>query len=373
MTIAAAIKGPSAYWYLTRGTGAVSLVLLTLSVALGVMNIRRVRTEQVPRFVFDSLHRTASLLAVAFVIVHVLTSLLDSFAPIRVVDAVVPFVSAYRPLWLGLGAVGFDLLIAVTITSLARRRFGYRTWRATHWLAYASWPVSLLHGLGTGSDTKVGWMLALTALCMIAVIVAVVARATEGWPRHAGVRLTALGATAIMPIGLLIWLPSGPLAKGWAKRAGTPASLLVASAGGGSTQGASTPSSSSGSSSSSSPSTSFTAPVSGTVRQGESGSGLAIVDISLNVSGQHLSRLRIRIAGQAIDGGGVSMSSSRVTFGSSANPDQYRGQVTALQGTDVQALVSDASGSRLSLTAQLQLDGRGNAAGTLTAAPGGGG
>src|SRR5437588_12129244 len=115
MTVAASV-GPSAYWYLTRGTGIVALVLLTLSVAVGVAKVRRLRTELVPRFVFDAIHRSVSLLAVAFTAVHVVTSLLDGFAPIRLIDVIVPFTAPYRPLWLGFGAVAFDLLIAVAVT-----------------------------------------------------------------------------------------------------------------------------------------------------------------------------------------------------------------------------------------------------------------
>ena len=133
MAITAAV-GPSAYWYLTRGTGTIALILLTLSAALGVANIRRLRARSVPRFVIDAVHRNVSLLAMAFLVVHIVTSLLDGFAPIRVIDVIVPFAAAYRPLWLGFGAVAFDLLIAVLITSLLRRRFGYRAWRATYGL-----------------------------------------------------------------------------------------------------------------------------------------------------------------------------------------------------------------------------------------------
>src|SRR5206468_11724885 len=131
---------PSPYWFITRGTGAMSLVLLTVSVALGVANVRRMQLAD-QRFVLDALHRSVSLLAVAFVGLHVVTTLLDGFAPIGLLDVVIPFRSAYRPLWLGLGTLSLDLMAAVMITSLARRRFGLRAWRATHWLVYASWPV----------------------------------------------------------------------------------------------------------------------------------------------------------------------------------------------------------------------------------------
>ena len=167
------MSGPSALWYLPRGTGAVALVLLTMSVAIGVASVRRVHTERVPRFVFDAVHRSVSLLALAFLAVHIVTSVLDPFAPIRLIDAVVPFVSACRPVWLGLGAIASDLLIAVPLTSVLRRRFGHRAWRATHWLAYACWPVALVHVLGTGSDAKTSWMLVLTAGSVLVVLAAV--------------------------------------------------------------------------------------------------------------------------------------------------------------------------------------------------------
>ena len=217
--------GPSALWYLTRGTGTVTLVLLTVSLALGIANVQRVQTDTVPRFVFDAVHRSASLLALAFLAVHIVGSVLDPFAPIRLIDTVVPFTSAYRPVWLGLGAVVSDVLIAVVVTSVLRRRFGYRAWRVTHWFAYACFPIALVHGLGTGSDAKTGWMLLLATGCVLTVLVAVWIRVAAGWPNHAAIRTSAVLASIAAPVALLVWLPSGPLGAGWAKRAGTPASL----------------------------------------------------------------------------------------------------------------------------------------------------
>ena len=157
-----AVVGGSAYWYLTRSTGVVGLLLLTLAVALGVVDVRRLSTPRWPRFALDTLHRNVSLLAMAFLAVHVLTAVLDSFAPISIVDAVVPFAGSYRPFWLGLGALSLDMLLAVTISSLLRRRLGFASWRAIHWLTYASWPIALLHSFGTGTDVKSGWLLALS-------------------------------------------------------------------------------------------------------------------------------------------------------------------------------------------------------------------
>jgi predicted ferric reductase len=223
-TIAAA--GPSAYWYLTRSSGAVALVLLTLTLVLGVVDVRRWSTETWPRFVVDSLHRNVSLLALAFLGLHILTAVLDSFAPISLINAVIPFTGSYRPFWLGLGALSFDLMLAVIITSLLRRRMGHATWRAVHWLAYASWPIALLHGFGTGSDVKSTWMLAISIGCLVAAIAAVLVRIAAGWPDQLARRSAALGGAGIFTLGLILWLPSGPLGKEWARRSGTPSSLL---------------------------------------------------------------------------------------------------------------------------------------------------
>jgi sulfoxide reductase heme-binding subunit YedZ len=219
-----------ALWYLTRGTGAAALVLLTLSLTLGVVNVQRFASPRVPRFAIDGWHRTTSLLVCVLLAVHVGTTVLDGYAPIRLVDAFVPFGGTYRPVWLGLGALALDLLIALIVTSLLRARLGVRTWRAVHWLAYACWPVALVHGLGTGSDVRPGWLTWLSLGCTAVVIVAVGVRLTD---RGTAVRVRAGAGAALAAavIALAVWLPSGPLASGWAAKAGTPPSIIGAKSG----------------------------------------------------------------------------------------------------------------------------------------------
>ncbi len=159
----------SALWYLARGTGVVSLALLTATVVLGLTSVTRWRSAYWPRFVTVSLHRNLSLLSVVFLAVHIGSSVLDTYTSISLTDAVVPFVGTYRPFWLGLGAVAFDLILALIVTSLVRVRLGLRTWRAVHWLAYVAWPVAVVHGLGTGTDARQRWMQMFTLLCIGAV------------------------------------------------------------------------------------------------------------------------------------------------------------------------------------------------------------
>jgi sulfoxide reductase heme-binding subunit YedZ len=214
------------YWYLTRASGAVALILLTLTIVIGIAAVTRAQTRRWPRFAVDAQHRSTSLLAFVFLVVHIATAVLDSFAPISLPDAIIPFVGAYRPVWLGLGATAFDLLLAVAVTSLVRDRLGHRSWRAVHWLVYAAWPVAVLHGLGTGSDVQQGWMTVVYIACGAAVIASVLVRVLVGWPQDMAWRLGGVGVLAAFVLVLAVWLPSGPLAPGWARRAGTPTHLL---------------------------------------------------------------------------------------------------------------------------------------------------
>jgi sulfoxide reductase heme-binding subunit YedZ len=153
-------------WYATRATGLVTLLMLTASVLLGLLVAGRFSSQRWPRFLTQGLHRNISLLVLVFLVLHVGTTVLDSYTSIPLSAAFVPFASAYKTDWLSLGAVALDLLVALVVTSLVRDRLGYRTWRRLHWLAYACWPVAVAHGLGIGTDRSVTWVIALTLGCV---------------------------------------------------------------------------------------------------------------------------------------------------------------------------------------------------------------
>ena len=162
-----------AMWYLVRGSGAVTLVLLTASVLLGVAVAMRWPARSGTRLVVEGLHRSLSLLVMLFLGVHVLTSVLDTYVHITLVDAVVPLTSSYQPLWLGLGALSLDLLVALVATSLLRERIGYATWRLVHWSAYASWPLALFHSIAIGTDSAEGWMIGVYGVTSLSVVWAI--------------------------------------------------------------------------------------------------------------------------------------------------------------------------------------------------------
>jgi hypothetical protein len=368
----ASTLGPSAYWYLARGTGAVALVLLTGSVVLGILGSVRFSAPRWPRFAIDAVHRDLSLLVLVVLAIHIVTSVLDGFAPITLIDGVIPFATPYRPLWMGLGTLAFDVLLAIAITSLVRRRLGYRAWRAIHWLAYASWPVAVLHGLGTGSDVKQWWMLALTVVCIVAVLVAVWTRIARVSSEHAGLRAPATALAVVTPIGLAIFTLAGPLQHGWARRAGTPQSLLARF----STSAAARPAAASASSSTGTDhfSTTFTSSLTGTVKETPV-SGGAVVDLAMQVNGHVHGLLRVRLGGVPIDaGGGLSMTGSQVDLAPAGASSALVGRIVSLQGTAFTARVSDRAGTSLDLQANLQIDNSNNTlTGTLSGSPAGGG
>ena len=163
-------------WYSTRATGTVALVLLTAAMVLGILTAVRAGSTALPRFAVSDLHRRVSLVAGIFVLLHVATAVVDTFVPLGWPSLVVPFTSHYRPFWVGTGTIAFDLLVAVTATSLLRRRIGARLWRVVHWAVYACWPVAVAHGIGTGTDLRFGWMQILVGTCCASVLAAAVAR-----------------------------------------------------------------------------------------------------------------------------------------------------------------------------------------------------
>ena len=176
MTTLAATTGFSnaPLWFTTRSTAVVAFVLLTVGTALGVAATQRAVASRLwPRFATQDLHRNVSLLAVGFIVAHVLTTFLDSFVQVSWWSIIVPGVSSYRRLWVSLGTLAFDVIVVIVATSLLRHRMRARTWRVVHWASYAMWPLALLHFLGAGTDAAHGrWGLWLGITAMVAVVLA---------------------------------------------------------------------------------------------------------------------------------------------------------------------------------------------------------
>jgi sulfoxide reductase heme-binding subunit YedZ len=216
------LTDPQLTWFVARATGFIALALITLSMALGVGSSTRMSSAGWPRFVTQALHRNVSLFVLVLLAIHVAAVIIDDFVTITIADSFIPFVSSYRPIWLGVGVLSSDLLIALVVTSELRHRFGYGSWRAIHWTAYACWPLAIVHSLGSGADTRKAWAVWVVVACVVLVLLAVAWRIVEGWPRRAVLRAGAVIVTACAVAVVFAWAKQGPLAPGWSKRAGTP-------------------------------------------------------------------------------------------------------------------------------------------------------
>ncbi|ODT42532.1 MAG: iron reductase [Microbacterium sp. 71-36] len=162
-----------ALWALGRGTGVVGLVLFSLAVVGGIVVRSGAPLPGLGRFGAARLHRDIALLATVFIGIHLVSLLFDSYAQLDIVDFFVPFLAAYRPVWLGLGTLAIDLVLAVVVTALLRRRIGARVFRFVHRGTYLLWPLALAHAIGAGTDAGEPWFLATAAACAVAVAAAV--------------------------------------------------------------------------------------------------------------------------------------------------------------------------------------------------------
>lgn len=350
-----------ALWYMTRGFGLLDLVLLTATMVMGLTQVVRYARPGWPRFVIAALHKNISILAVVFLAVHVVTAVLDTFAPISIASVFIPFAGQYRPLWLGLGALALDLLVALVVTSLLRDRIRHRTWRLVHWAAYLCWPVAVVHGLGTGTDTKLGWVLAINAACVFAGIAAIWWRVAERWrdapdrtPAGATKRFAAIGGTLVIPLAVGVWTLQGPLHPGWARRAGTPAALLRTIP-----SGASAPASGNGSSSASGNSSNNAAtlsvPFRSDFRAVQRRSDSSGEQVTLTFDGTFSTGTFTITLNGAPAGDGIDLSSGEVSVGPSGSAGLYRGPVTQLNGNTI---VANVSGGGRSMTVTIRLTGR---------------
>jgi sulfoxide reductase heme-binding subunit YedZ len=151
-------------WYAARAAGVVAYVLLTVVVSLGLTMSSRRPLDRWPRFALEEVHRFGGILVGTFVGIHVVTITIDSYLRFSLAAIVVPFVSSYRPLWVALGIVAAELLLALAITNRLRDRMPYARWRAFHYANFAVWTAATVHGLASGTDRSSIWLLAITAV-----------------------------------------------------------------------------------------------------------------------------------------------------------------------------------------------------------------
>ena len=149
---------PKVYWYLSRATAFVSLSILWISMALGLGISNKMARLWPGAPAAFAIHEYVSLLGLAFALFHALILLGDRYINFTVAQIFIPFSTAdYRPIWTGIGQLGFYIWLIVALSFYVRSSIGPRTWRMIHYLSFAMYFMGLAHGLFGGTDSTANW------------------------------------------------------------------------------------------------------------------------------------------------------------------------------------------------------------------------
>jgi len=334
-------------WDIARVGGFTAYGLTLASVVIGLVLSMKVKSPRFPRFVTNELHRFVTLLAVVFMVVHGIAVALDPFIKLGPIELLVPFASHYRPVWMALGITGGYLLLAVYLSERIRSRIGYNWWRRLHTLAFVVYLVATIHGLGTGTDSRTPWAIALYAGGALAVGGLLVYRL---WPTGAVGRLrpAVLVGSAIAVVAVSAWAWRGPLAPGWAAAAGgtptkPPAAVAAAVA-----RPISTPKRIT---------LPFQAALQGTVTQTKTAGGTLAIDAKL--SGAVAGRVQVSIPLGAGD------AAAPLTLTVDPSGATCEGTLTSARGGVLGGSCSMADGRVLAISMRVGVDDSGALAGTI--------
>jgi sulfoxide reductase heme-binding subunit YedZ len=165
-----AASSVQALWYVTRAAGMIAYLLLWLSTAWGLAVSSKILDPLLHRFFTYDMHQFISLLALGFVALHVIVLLADKYLPFSIAQILVPFVAPYRPVWVGVGVIGFYLMLLVSVTFYIRQRIGYQMFRMIHYASFVAYLAALAHGLFAGTDSSLATVQLMYAASALVVI-----------------------------------------------------------------------------------------------------------------------------------------------------------------------------------------------------------
>ncbi len=140
-------------WYLSRSAGTVGYLLLAGSTIWGLLLSSKIIKETVPAVLSLTMHNMLSWLAIVFTGVHMVALLFDNYFSYKLTDLLVPFVGPYEPGWVGLGVIGFYLMLLTSISFYFRKQIGQKRWRLLHYLTFGVYTLGTVHGAMAGTDS----------------------------------------------------------------------------------------------------------------------------------------------------------------------------------------------------------------------------
>jgi sulfoxide reductase heme-binding subunit YedZ len=156
---------PHLFWITSRAAGGAALLLASASVALGLMMSSKRKGPN--KRDLRAIHEALSLTTLAMVALHGLALLGDAFLNPGLAGIAIPFASAYRPIWTGLGIIAGYGLAVLGLTYYLRDRIGAARWRRVHRLTAIFWLLAVVHTIGAGSDAAQLWFLIASGTLVI--------------------------------------------------------------------------------------------------------------------------------------------------------------------------------------------------------------
>ncbi len=146
--------GSKATWYLTRSAGVVAYLLLAASTIWGLLLSTKLLKEIIPAALAMAMHNILSWLALTFTGAHMISLLFDDYFSYTPADLIIPFIGPFHPGWVGLGVLGFYVMLITTLSFYVRKQIGQKTWRKLHYLTFASYALVTIHGFMAGTDSS---------------------------------------------------------------------------------------------------------------------------------------------------------------------------------------------------------------------------
>jgi predicted ferric reductase len=158
-----ALSSVQVMWYITRASGLMAYFLLWFSTAWGLAVSSKIMDRMLHRTFTYDYHQFISLLSIGFVALHVGILMFDRYLPYTLSQILVPFLSPYRPFWVGLGVISLYLILLVTVTFYIRGRIGTKAFRTIHVLSLVAYVGVAAHALFAGTDSALWFTRALYA------------------------------------------------------------------------------------------------------------------------------------------------------------------------------------------------------------------
>ncbi|MBA3823584.1 MAG: ferric reductase-like transmembrane domain-containing protein [Ktedonobacterales bacterium] len=308
-------------WETARASGMVAYLLITLSVAVGLALTQQIQSARWPRMLNTEMHNFLALVGLVFIGVHVVAVLVDPFTHFGISAVLVPFISTYRPVWMGLGIVSLYLGFAILISTWLRPRIGYAWWRRIHVLTLLGYIGVTLHGIGSGTDTRTWWaaliyvasVAGIGALLIMRLLIPATARAKRH-PVIAG--LVGLGIAA-----LAVWAIAGPAQADWGTHASGIA-LAATTIQGNTTAANTTDPYAQG----------FADTFTGTLAQSApDGAGNVTLTLTMHLGTLSTNTVGVNLQAQQT-ANGLGINAGTVVLATDANAHLYQGDITAISG-----------------------------------------